>query len=84
MDFFKKLKDVFTKKVEDTSDKGTVDKTDVAKVVKTGVFVGIAAAISAVLTNLSPDTFGVYQPVVILVLTITLDFLNKLVKNNKQ
>ena len=83
MDFFKKLKDVFTKSVTDTSDKGAVNKTDVAKVVKTGVFVGIAAAISAVLANLAPDTFGIYQPIITLVLTVSLDFINKLVKDNK-
>lgn len=83
MNFLQKLKDVFTKNVEDTSTTAKINTTDLAKVVKTGTFVGIAAAISSILSTVSPDTFGDYQPIVILVLTIALDFVNKFVKNNK-
>lgn len=83
MNFSTKLKDVFTKSVEDTSPVAKVNTTDLAKVVKTGTFVGIAAAISSILSTASPDTFGDYQLTVTLVLTVVLDFLNKLVKNNK-
>lgn len=84
MNFSKKLKDVFTTKVDSTSGKNEVNKTDIAKVVKTGVFVGIAAAISSILTSISPDTFGDYQPIITFVLTIVLDFTNKFIKNNKE
>jgi hypothetical protein len=80
-DFFKKIKDVFVKSVPDTSPIGTVDKTDLAKVAKTGVLVGVASAISYALANIAPDTFGHYQPLVVLGLTAVLDFLNKLVKS---
>jgi hypothetical protein len=82
-DFFKKIKDVFVKSVPDTSPIGTVDKTDLAKVAKTGVLVGVASAISYALANIAPDTFGHYQPLVVLGLTAVLDFLNKAVKSNK-
>lgn len=83
MDFFKKLKDVFVKNVPDTSETGTLNKIDAAKLVKTGVLVGVAAALSNLLATMAPDTFGPYQPYVMLALTVSLDFINKLVKNNK-
>lgn len=82
-DFLKRIKDVFIKSVPDTSKTGAVDKTDLAKVVKTGLLVGVASAISYALANMSPDTLGHYQPLVILGLTAALDFLNKLVKKNQ-
>ena len=82
-DFLKKLKEVFVKSVPDTSPSGTIDKTDLAKVVKTGFLVGLASAISYGLANFSPDTFGNYQPLVVLGLTAALDFVNKLVKKNQ-
>jgi hypothetical protein len=83
MNFFKTLKEVFVKTVPDTSNKGTLNKTDAAKLVKTSVLVGVAAAISSALAAISPDTFGPYQPVVIMVLTVSLDLLNKFIKGNK-
>ena len=83
MNFLKKIKDVFVKSVPDTSPKNTVDKTDMAKVIKTGFLVGIAAMLSNLATSMAPDTFGPYQPLVILALTVSLDFINKLVKGNK-
>jgi hypothetical protein len=82
-DFFKKFKDVFVKSVPDTSPSGTVNKTDLAKVAKTGILVGVASAISYALANIAPDTFGHYQPLVVLGLTAALDLLNKAVKSNK-
>lgn len=82
LDFLGKLKNVFVKNVPDTSPIGTIDKTDLAKVVKTGVLVGVASAVSYALANIAPDTFGHYQPLVILGLTAALDFLNKMVKSN--
>lgn len=81
-DFFKKLKDVFTKSVPDTSDPKKVDSTDVAKLVKTGALVGVGAALSYVVTNVDPAHLGPYQPIIMLALTLALDFVNKLVKNN--
>ena len=83
MDFFKKLKDVFVKSVPDTSEAGKIDKVDSVKLIKTGVLVGIAAAISSVMTTMAPDTFGPYQAYITLGLTVALDFINKIVKNNK-
>lgn len=83
MDFFIKLKDVFTKKIPDTSETGKINTVDVAKLTKTGILVGVSAALASILASLAPDTLGVYQPVIILVLTVTLDFVNKLIKNNK-
>lgn len=83
LDFLKKLKSVFASNVPDTSPSGTLNKTDVAKVVKTGVLVGIASAISYALANVAPDTFGHYQPLVVLGLTAVLDFVNKFVKKNQ-
>lgn len=82
-DFFSKLKNVFVKSVPDTSPSGKVDSTDLAKVAKTGVLVGIASALSYALANFAPDTFGHYQPLVVLGLTAALDFVNKLVKKNQ-
>ncbi len=82
-DLLKKLKDVFVTSVPDTSATGKVDKTDIAKVAKTGVLVGLAAGLSWVVTNVAPDSLGPYQPVVILGLTMALDFVNKLVKQNQ-
>ena len=79
--FLKKLKDVFVKSVPDTSEGGKVNQTDIAKVIKTGALVGVASAISYALANIAPDTFGHYQPLVVLGLTAALDFLNKLVKS---
>lgn len=81
-DFLKKLKDVFTKSVPDTSDPKKVDSTDMAKLVKTGALVGVGAALSYVVTNIDPSHLGPYQPVIMLALTLALDFVNKLVKNN--
>jgi hypothetical protein len=82
-DFLKKIKDVFIKSVPDTSPIGKVDKTDLAKVTKTGILVGVASAISYALANIAPDTFGHYQPLVVLGLTAVLDLLNKTVKSNR-
>lgn len=81
-DFLVKLKNVFVKSVPDTSPIGKVDGTDLAKVVKTGVLVGVATVISYVLANISPDTLGPYQPLIVLGLTAVLDTLNKFVKKN--
>lgn len=81
-DFFKKLKDVFTKSVPDTSDPKKIDGTDVAKLVRNGVLVGVGAALSYVVTNVDPTHLGPYQPLIMLALTLALDFVNKLVKNN--
>lgn len=83
LDFLNKIKSVFVSNVQDTSPAVSVNKTDLAKVVKTGVLVGLASAISYALANLAPETFGHYQPVVILVLTAALDFVNKFVKKNQ-
>lgn len=80
LNFIKKIKSVFVKSVPDTSEANSVDKTDMAKVIKTGVFVGVAAAISSILTTVSPNTFGPYQPIIIMALTLTLDFINKFIK----
>lgn len=82
-ELFAKLKDVFVKSVPDTSTTGKVDKTDLAKVVKTGVLVGVASGVSYFLANIAPDTLGTYQPLVVLGLTMALDFVNKLVKSNQ-
>ena len=81
-DFLTKLKNVFVKNVPDTSPSGEVNNTDLAKVVKTGVLVGIASAISYALANVAPDTFGHYQPLIVLGLTAVLDTVNKFVKKN--
>lgn len=81
-DFLKKIKDVFTKSVPDTSDPKKVNSTDAAKLVKTGVLVGIGAALSYVVTNINPEHLGPYQPFIMLGLTVALDFINKLTKNN--
>lgn len=80
MGFFKKIVNVFKKNVPDSSPKGKVDSTDVAKVVRTSVFVALASGLSYLLTNISPDVLGNYGPVITLVGTMALDFLNKLVK----
>lgn len=79
-DFLTKIKDVFIKQVPDTSDKGKVDSTDYAKLIRTGVLVGLAGALSHVITNMDPSVLGVYQPVIMMGLTVALDFLNKLIK----
>lgn len=81
-DFFKKLKDVFTKSVPDTSAPVKVDGTDVAKLGKTAALVGVAAALSFLVTNIDPALLGPYQPLIVMGLTVALDFVNKLVKNN--
>lgn len=82
MGFFEKLKTVFVKNVPDTSEKGKVNQTDVAKLTRNGILVGVAAALSYAIANISPDTLGVYQPIIMLGLTVALDFVNKLVKSN--
>lgn len=81
-DFFKKLKDVFTTSVPDTSGPVKVDGTDMAKLAKTGVLVGVAAALSFLVTNIDPTLLGSYQPLIIMGLTVALDFVNKLIKGN--
>lgn len=82
LDLLNKVKAVFTTKVADTSPTGKVDKTDVAKLIKTGALVGIAAAVSYFVTNVDPVALGVYQPLIIMVLTVGLDYVNKLIKSN--
>lgn len=84
MELLTKLKNVFTKTVPDTSGGGKVDSTDLAKVTRNAALVGVAAALSELLKSIDPNTFGVYQPLVILGLTAALDFVGKLVKNNKK
>jgi len=81
-DFLKKLKDVFVKNVPDTSPSGKVNSTDTAKVAKTGLLVGLAATLSYLITSVSPEALGPYQPYVMLGLTVALDFVNKLIKSN--
>ena len=80
MGFFNKLKTVFTKQVDDTSTTGTVDKTDMAKVTRTAILVAVAAGVSYVLTNVNPDVFGSYGPLITVAGAALLDFLNKLTK----
>lgn len=82
LDLLKKIKDSFTTKVPDTSPSGKVDKTDVAKLVKTSVLVGVAAGVSYFITGVDSDSLGVYQPLIIMALTVGLDYVNKLVKSN--
>jgi hypothetical protein len=83
MDFLKTVFDVFTKNVDNTSPTGKVDKNDLAKITKNALIVGVAAALSAVLANVGPQSFGTYQPLIILGLSAALDFLNKMVKSNQ-
>jgi hypothetical protein len=83
MNFVQKLYDVFTKNVEDKSGAGKIDQTDLAKIGKNAILVGVAAAISAVLSSVGPDMFGTYQPLIILGLTGLLDLLNRLIKSNR-
>ena len=82
LDLLVKLKNVFVKNTPDTSDIGKLNSTDYVKVIKTGLLVGLAGALSYVITNIDPSALGVYQPVIMLALTLALDFLNKLVKRN--
>ena len=81
-DFVKLVKDVFIKSVPDTSNVVKVATTDIAKLIKTGVLVGAASALSFLVTNLDPALLGPYQPLVIMGLTVVLDFVNKLIKPN--
>jgi hypothetical protein len=81
MGFFSKLGKVFTKQVDDTSTVGKVDKTDMAKVTRTAILVAVAAGVSYVLTNINPDAFGSYGPLITVAGAALLDFLNKLVKD---
>lgn len=83
MGFLKSLKDVFLGSKPDTSGPGKVNSTDLAKVVRNASLVGVAAALSEVLKTVDPNMFGMYQPLVILGITAALDFVTKLVKNNK-
>lgn len=84
MDILSTIKAVFTKSVPDTSPSGKVDKTDTAKLVKTAVFVGTAAGLSYFITNINPEALGPYSPIIMLVLTVGLDFANKMVKTNTE
>lgn len=83
MGFLKSLKDVFLGSKTDTSGQGKVNSTDLAKIVRNASLAGVAAALSEVLKTVDPSMFGMYQPLVILGITAALDFVTKLVKNNK-
>lgn len=83
MGFLSKLKNVLVGSVTDTSGGGKVNSIDLAKVVRNASLVGVAAALSEILKTVDPNMFGPYQPLVILGLTAALDFVGKLVKNNK-
>lgn len=82
MNFFSKLKDVFTKSVPDTSPAGKVDSTDVAKVVRTSVYVALASGLAFALQNLSPDVFGTYSVFIVPAATAVIEFLNKKAKGS--
>lgn len=58
LDFFSKLKDVFTKKVDDTSTPGTLDKTDFAKLLRDGLMVGGAAIVTFFSEHVTSINFG--------------------------
>ena len=81
LDFLKKL---VTPKKTGESPSGKVDSTDMADVLKLSAFVALAAALSSILENVAQLDLGMYQPFLVLGLTSGLDFLNKLIKNNKE
>jgi hypothetical protein len=81
LDFLKKL---VTPKKDGTSPIGKVDGNDVVDVIKLSAFVALAAGLSSVLEQSAELDLGVYQPFVVLGLTTALDFVNKLVKSNKE
>lgn len=84
MNFLEKLKAVFKTNVSDTSETGKVDSTDFAKIGRNAMFVGIAAGLTEMINTMSPDVLGHYTPFVVLGLTALLDFITKLLKNNKE
>jgi hypothetical protein len=81
LDFLKKL---VTSKKDGTSTIGKIDGNDVVDIFKLTAFVALAAGLSSILEESAKLDLGIYQPFVVLGLTTALDFVNKLVKNNKE
>lgn len=84
MNFLEKLKNVFKTNVSDTSPTGKVDSTDIAKIGRNALFVGVAASLTELINTMNPEVLGHYTPFAILGLTALLDFVTKLLKNNKE
>jgi len=80
LDFLKKL---VTRKTDGTSPGGKVDGNDMIDVLKLSAMVALAAALTTVLENVANLNLGMYQPFLVLGITSGLEFLNKLIKNNK-
>jgi hypothetical protein len=71
-----------TKKLEDTSPSGKIDIVDFKKLVVDTLIVGISAAVAYSIEHISPNTFGEYQPFVVLALSMLAKGLQKLTKDN--
>ena len=65
-----------------TSVSNTVDKTDVYKASRTALLVGLTAAISYAITNLSGVDLGPYTATILPVIAFGLDFVYRWLKDN--
>ncbi len=75
------LKKIFSSK-SSTSPSVTADKTDVIKAGRTALLVGLAAAVSHLMTAISGVDLGPYTDLVLPVATFALDFAYRWLKDN--
>jgi len=66
------------------SKSGHIDKTDLKKVAITGVLTAVAAGIAYFVSNVEVESLGKYGPAITAGLTILLDLLRRMLKDNAQ